>query len=77
MAFVTLYKIMCFLLLLFTFYFILLLLLFFTLQYCIGFAIHQHASATDRQHIKKQRRYFTNKGLSSQSYGFPGNHVWM
>ena len=23
-----------------------LLLLFFTLQYCIGFAIHQHASAT-------------------------------
>ena len=25
---------------------ILLLLLFFTLQYCIGFAIHQHASAT-------------------------------
>ena len=25
----------------------LLLLLFFTLQYCIGFAIHQHESATD------------------------------
>ena len=24
-----------------------------------------------RQHIKKQRRYFANKGLSSQSYGFP------
>ena len=23
-----------------------------------------------RQHIKKQRYYFTNKGLSSQSYGF-------
>ena len=23
-----------------------------------------------RQHIKKQRRYFVNKGLSSQSYGF-------
>ena len=23
-----------------------------------------------RQHIKKQRHYFTNKGLSSQSYGF-------
>ena len=23
-----------------------------------------------RQHIKKQRRYFANKGLSSQSYGF-------
>ena len=23
-----------------------------------------------RQHIKKQRHYFTNKGLSSQGYGF-------
>ena len=23
-----------------------------------------------RQHIKKQRRYFTNKGPSSQSFGF-------
>ena len=25
-----------------------------------------------RQHIKKQRHYFANKGPSSQSYGFPG-----
>ena len=24
-----------------------------------------------RQHIKKQRHYFANKGLSGQSYGFP------
>ena len=24
-----------------------------------------------RQHIKKQRHYFANKGPSSQSYGFP------
>ena len=24
-----------------------------------------------RQHIKKQRHYFANKGSSSQSYGFP------
>ena len=24
-----------------------------------------------RQHIKKQRHYFTSKGQSSQSYGFP------
>ena len=30
-----------------------------------------------RQHIKKQRYYFTNKGLSSQSYGFSSSHVWM
>ena len=30
-----------------------------------------------RQHIKKQRRYFANKDLSSQSYGFSSSHVWM
>ena len=30
-----------------------------------------------RQHIKTQRHYFTNKGLSSQSYGFSRSHVWM
>ena len=30
-----------------------------------------------RQHIKKQRYYFVNKGPSSQSYGFSSNHVWM
>ena len=30
-----------------------------------------------RQHIKKQRHYFANKGLCSQSYGFSSNHVWM
>ena len=30
-----------------------------------------------RQHNKKQRHYFTNKGLSSQSYGFSSSHVWM
>ena len=27
-----------------------------------------------RQSIKKQRHYFTNKGLSSQSYGFSSSH---
>ena len=30
-----------------------------------------------RQHIKKQRHYFVNKGLSSQGYGFSSCHVWM
>ena len=30
-----------------------------------------------RQHIKNQRHYFVNKGLSSQSYGFSSGHVWM
>jgi len=28
-----------------------------------------------RQHIKKQRHYLANKGLSSQSYGFSSSHV--
>ena len=30
-----------------------------------------------RQHIKKQRHYFVNKGPSSQSYGFSSSDVWM
>ena len=30
-----------------------------------------------RQHIKKQRHYFANKGPSSQGYGFYSSHVWM
>ena len=28
-----------------------------------------------RQHIKKQRHYFANKGPASQSYGFSSSHV--
>ena len=30
-----------------------------------------------RQHIKKQRPYFANKGVSSQGYGFSSGHVWV
>ena len=30
-----------------------------------------------RQHIKKQRLYFANKGQSSQGHGFSSGHVWM
>ena len=30
-----------------------------------------------RQHIKKQRQYFANKGPSSQGNGFSSGHVWM
>ena len=30
-----------------------------------------------RQHIKKQRCYFTNKVPYTQSYGFSNRHVWM
>ena len=29
-----------------------------------------------RQHIKKQKHYFANKGPSSQGYGFSSSHVW-
>ena len=34
-------------------------------------------SSSSRQHIKKQRHYFVNKGPSSQGYGFSSGHVWM
>ena len=30
-----------------------------------------------RQHIKRQRRYFANKGPFSEGYGFSSNHLWM
>ena len=30
-----------------------------------------------RQHSKKQRHYFANKGPSSQSYSFSSSHLWM
>ena len=30
-----------------------------------------------RQHTKKQRHYFANKGPSSQGYGFSSSHLWM
>ena len=35
------------------------------------------AMTNPRQHIKKQRHYFANKGPSSQGYGFSSSHVWM
>ena len=35
------------------------------------------SSAQPRQHIKKQRHCFANKGPSSQGYGFSSGHVWM
>ena len=30
-----------------------------------------------KQHIKKQRHYFVNKGSSSRGYGFSSSRVWM
>ena len=35
------------------------------------------ANDQSRQHIKKQRYCYTNKGPASQSYGFSRSHVWM
>ena len=35
------------------------------------------SSDQPRQHIKKQRHYFANKGSVSQSYGFSSSQVWM
>ena len=35
------------------------------------FAPWQESYDQPRQHIKKQRHYFADKGPSSQSYGFP------
>ena len=35
------------------------------------------AMTKPRQHIKKQRHYFTNKGPPSQSYSFSSSHVCM
>ena len=32
---------------------------------------------TNLENIKKQSRYFGNKGLSSQGYTFSSGHVWM
>ena len=30
-----------------------------------------------KQRIKKQRHHYTDKGPSSQSYGFSSSHVWV
>ena len=35
------------------------------------------AMTIPRQHIKKRRHYFANKGPTSQGYGFSSGHVWM
>ena len=41
------------------------------------FALWKKSYDQPRQHIKKQRHYFADKGLSSESYGFSNSHVWM
>ena len=37
----------------------------------------ERKAMTNLDNILKSRHYFTNKGLSSQSYGFSSNHVSM
>ena len=40
-------------------------------------ALQKKSYDQPRQHIQKQRHYFTNKGPSSQRDGFSSSHVWM
>ena len=42
-----------------------------------AFAPWKKSYEQPRQRIKKQRHYFTNKGLYSQSYDFSSSHVWV
>jgi len=39
--------------------------------------VGRKAMDKSRQHIKKQRHYFADKGPSSQSHGFAIRHLWM
>ena len=41
------------------------------------FAPWKESYDKSRQHIKKQRPQFADKGTYSQSYGFSSSHVWM
>ena len=41
----------------------------------VNMSIHSYDQL--RQHIKKQKHDFADKGQSSQSYGFSSSHVWM
>ena len=42
-----------------------------------GDCSHEISYDQPRQHIKKQRHYFANKGPSSQDYDFSSGHVSM
>ena len=49
----------------------------FSLFYYQNNKLSLHNYDQPRQHIKKERHYFANKGPSSQGYGFSSSHVWM
>ena len=42
-----------------------------------AYSLEKKSFDQPREHIKKQRHYFADKGLSNQSYGFSSSHVWM
>ena len=42
-----------------------------------GHLLPGRKAMTNLDNIKKQRHYFADKGLSSQTYGFSCSHVWM
>ena len=48
-----------------------------TRQSCEGYFTWKGSYDKPRQHIKKQRHHFTNKGLSNQSHSFTSSHVQM
>ena len=49
----------------------------FTCFFFISIKRHLLLESKARQHIKKQRYHFTDKGPYSQSYSFSSSHVWM
>ena len=49
----------------------------FILLLLLGLTPWKKSYDQPREHIKKQRYYFANKGLSSQGYSFNSGHVWM
>ena len=41
------------------------------------YSLEKESYDQPREHIKKQRHYFANKGWSNQGYGFSGGYLWM
>ena len=56
---------------------ILYILIFFAHRLCDSLTPWKESYDQPRQHIKKQRHYFANKGPSSQGCDFSSGHVWM
>ena len=50
-----------------------------TIKRCflLGRKVMTNPSSSSRQHIKKQRHYFADKGPSGQSHGFSSSRVWL